>query len=548
MREYPAWRQFISALPLRGASLCLPWLLYLVISFHFQTEWADRLSVVLLLAGWTVGAFWKYWGWHRLDSLAAVSLAALGGAMLGLASVDLVAAGFVPIDAGLALIGLTLLMVSATAKGQVQSNILLVIASSFLTLTLVEWGLHATGAYQRLSGDYNFDMNIQFHHSYRPYQSGIRHPNVFDDFPPTVFEVNSLGMRGPEPESRPNTVLILGDSYIQAIQVDFRDTVGQVLKSRLKGKGLDIAVISQGVGSWSPLLEWNWYLKVGRRFRPQKVIVFTGYNDYDPYYRFSDAYYLESVNFDVQGRPESFRLPNFSSFAHRWARELQTVMFFRFSWLRLKATWSGDEQQMVAGLHNASLLLSDDAAKTLLRRQLGDRNLLGTREVENLLALPDPAFEEQLDVFKIREAWARGFWRLQRPLHLWPDAQSAIVARSEGILKRFAEDVSKDGGKLVLVYVPAPFQVGPKECTLGRYHYGIGDGVVLSATSGIQAWLAQISGQLGISFLDPTDSMRKAVLEEGSGSLYSRYDCHWSKLGHRHMADVLQDWLAAVKH
>lgn len=484
----------------------------------------------------------------RRLSAAAVCLTAIGGVLAGVAIWDLSVAGVVPIDVVLLFVGGVLLALSATTATQVQVNIVLVVLSSLGTLSLVEVGLRMSDAYQRLSGDYNFDMNTQFHHSYRPYQSGIRHPNVFDDFPPIVFEVNSLGMRGPEPESRPNTVLILGDSYIQAIQVDFRDTVGQVLQSRLKDKGLDIAVISQGVGSWSPLLEWNWYLKVGRRFRPQKVIVFTGYNDYDPYYRFSDAYYLESVNFDAQGRPESFRLPNFSSFAHRWARELQTVMFLRFSWLRLKATWSGDEQQMVAGFHNASLPLSDDVAKTLLRRQLGDRNLLGTREVENLLALPDPAFEEQLDAFKIREAWARGFWRLQRPLRLWPDAQRAIVAKSEGILKRFAEDVSKDGGKLVLVYVPAPYQVGPKECSLGRYHYGIEDGVVVPAVSGIQEWLTQVSAQIGIGFLDPTDSMRKAVVEEGSAPLYTRYDCHWSKLGHQYMAAVLQDWLAAVKH
>lgn len=542
------WQRFIGVSSVRIVSLYLPWLLYLVISFQLPMEWSCRLPMILLLVGWTVGMFSKCWGWRKLDSVAAFCLAALGGVLLGLASVDLVAAGFVPIDAGLVLIGLMLLMVSATAKGRVQSNILLVIASSFLTLALVEWGLRATGAYQRLSGDYNFDMNMQFHHSYRPYQSGIRHPNVFDDFPPIVFETNSLGMRGPEPEPRPNTVLILGDSYIQAIQVDFRETVGQVLQSRLRQMGLDIAVISQGVGSWSPLLEWNWYLKVGRQFHPREVFVFTGYNDYDPYYRFSDAYYLESVNFDAQGRPESFRLPNFSSFAHRWVRKLQTVMFLRFSWLRVKAAWSGNEHQTLAGLHNASLPLSDDMAKTLIRRQLGDRSLLGAREVENLLFLPDREFEEQLDAFNVREAWARGFWRLQRPLRLWPDAQLAIVGRSEAILRRFAADVEKDGGKLVLVYVPAPFQVGPKECSLGRYHYGIGDGVVVPAISGMQEWLTQRSAQFGVTFLDLTESMRRAVIESGNGSLYTRYDCHWSKLGHRHVADVLFERLAAQNH
>jgi hypothetical protein len=320
------------------------------------------------------------------------------------------------------------------------------------------------------------------------------------------------------------------------------------LQSRLKDKGLDIAVISQGVGSWSPLLEWNWYLKVGRRFRPQEVIVFTGYNDYDPYYRFSDTYYLESVNFDAQGRPESFRLPNFSSFAHRWLRELQTTMFLRFAWLRLKALWSHDEVQTLAGPYAFGKSLSDDEAKALIRRQLGDRPFLGASAIENLLALPEPAFEAQLDAFQIREAWARGFWRLQRPLRLWPEAQRAAVERSETILRRFAEDVARDGGKLVLVYVPAPYQVGPRECALGRYHYGTEDGVVVPATSGMQEWLAMRSAQIGIAFLDPTESMRRATIEDSAGPFYTRYDCHWSKAGHRHMAALLFERLSSVNH
>lgn len=480
--------------------------------------------------------------------IAPAALALLGGALAGVATWDLIVAGPVPIDITLLLLGGILLTLPLTVSPPVQANIILAVVSSLVTLSLVEVGLRMTDAYQRLSGDYNFDMNTQFHHSYRPHQSGLRYPSVYDDFPPVLFEVNSLGMRGPEPEPRPNTVLFIGDSYMQALQVDFQDTAGQIVQSHLRGRGRDIAVLSQGVGSWSPLLEWNWYLKIGRRFHPREVFVFTGYNDYDPYYRFSDTYYLESVNFDAQGRPESFRLPNFSSFAHRWLRELQTAMFLRFSWLRLKAAWSGEDHQAVVGPHASNKPLSDDEAKTLIRRQLGNRSFLGDREVESLLALPDPAFEEGLDALGIREAWARGFWRLQRPLRLWPEAQRAAVERSETILRRFAEDVARDGGKLVLVYVPAPYQVGPSECALGRYHYGIEDGVVVSETSGIQEWLAMRSAEIGVTFLDPTESMRRATIGDGAGPFYTRYDCHWSKAGHRHMAAFLFDRLAALDH
>jgi hypothetical protein len=64
----------------------------------------------------------------------------------------------------------------------------------------------------------------------------------------------------------------------------------------------------------------------------------------------------------------------------------------------------------------------------------------------------------------------------------------------------------------------------------------------------MQEWLAMRSAQIGIAFLDPTESMRRATIEDSAGPFYTRYDCHWSKAGHRHMAALLFERLSSVNH
>jgi hypothetical protein len=133
---------------------------------------------------------------------------------------------------------------------------------------------------------------------------------------------------------------------------------------------------------------------------------------------------------------------------------------------------------------------------------------------------------------------------MRRPLGLWSDGQLEAAAKSEDIIRRFAVDVTEDGGRLVLVYAPHPWQVGRAECALGRYYYNIAEAEILPPTSGTQEWLVEIADRHGIELLDPTEAMREYASSVSGDEqlLFLRSDCHWSDVGHQWMADFLVDW------
>lgn len=137
------------------------------------------------------------------------------------------------------------------------------------------------------------------------------------------------------------------------------------------------------------------------------------------------------------------------------------------------------------------------------------------------------------------------FWPSLRPLPLWTEEQKAAAAHTESELSRFAADVRHDGGRLVIVYVPNPLQVGPNECSIGRLFARVDTNVLLPPDSGIQTWLRGVGTRHAIDVLDPSDAMREATSATANAApLYLRADCHWSERGHVFMANYLADWYA----
>jgi hypothetical protein len=132
-----------------------------------------------------------------------------------------------------------------------------------------------------------------------------------------------------------------------------------------------------------------------------------------------------------------------------------------------------------------------------------------------------------------------------RPFALWTAEQHRAAERTETELAAFAADVAADGGRLVIVYVPNPYQIGPAECAVGRFLDRLGPEVLLPPGSGIQDWLREVSVRRSIELLDPSDAMRPASFQRAKRAeppLYLRADCHWSPAGHQFMADWLADW------
>ncbi|HUP39178.1 MAG TPA: hypothetical protein VM115_03580 [Vicinamibacterales bacterium] len=95
----------------------------------------------------------------------------------------------------------------------------------------------------------------------------------------TDLVINKRGVRddkeiGPK-GSRERRVLILGDSYVFAVQVPFRETFGERLEAQLNASdaGLTWRVINAGVQGYGPVEEWLWYENTGAALEADIVLI-----------------------------------------------------------------------------------------------------------------------------------------------------------------------------------------------------------------------------------------------------------------------------------
>lgn len=420
-------------------------------------------------------------------------------------------------------------------------SLAMVVLSLLVSFGLVEAVMRVFDLYARVAGEYNPGLDREFHHNYGPLESFIRYPSLLDEFPPVLNEINSIGIRGPEVGKTAVDLLVLGDSFIQAEEIDWEKTLGCVLQRGLVQAGLDITVVSHGMSSWSPLLEWNWYLKIGRSLAPRVVLLFVVWNDFvaASEYVSSDEGYLGEVVMTDQGRPDYFLVPASND---SWYDHLDTVRIVQLALHRLEALRA---LRVMRDTHSQAVCEWSVAPLEEATKQAAQQSPIGGAltepEIQQLLSLAEPEFSAQLAALHA-PPHIRGFWNMLRPLELWPREQLEQLEASATIIERFAQDVAEDGGELILVYVPSPWQVGPFETQVGRRSYGIADGAVVPVSSGLQEWLTLLAGRLDLELLDPTEGMRSYSEAGHEDLLYLRYDGHWSESGHAWMAGFFAEW------
>ena len=91
------------------------------------------------------------------------------------------------------------------------------------------------------------------------------------------IKINDLGLRSPDigyekPEGV-YRILILGDSYTEAVQVELEETFGQQLARILNEQGCQVEVIQMGVGSWGNDQELLWLENEGYKYHPDLIIL-----------------------------------------------------------------------------------------------------------------------------------------------------------------------------------------------------------------------------------------------------------------------------------
>jgi hypothetical protein len=538
-RGIPVWLMMLGAV--------LPWAAVLVVVARRGLWWTQRPSglrffALYLLVTWTIGLCSSWHGAGRRMSSAqrAVAMVAsivgvigLQGAAFGVNRFGCAVSALMLVLAAFAWAVATVGTTSAHLKlfaGAVAASIAL--AASEATVRLLKVGQNVQEVNSR-------EFARQFYSLTPPGSVFVNEPKALDEFGPALVEINSLGIRGPEIADKRADWLLIGDSMIEARQLPWTETVTARLQETLRARSIPLRVIGHGMRGWSPLLEWNWYLKVGREFQPRTVLLFFFWNDL---WTVGDEVSTFRAALGRDGRPDRFDIAVDSDWI--WYKHSRMMRLSEEVWTQLNVSQLRRAFSTMTGRSRSKSAL-DAAAADQLARGLSDPPLTDG-QLQAVLTRPEGELDPEL------QSVSRGsFWPSIRPWPLWTEKQRAAAARTEQELQRFGEDVRAGGAQFVVVFVPNPLQVGAQECSVGRLFDRVAPGVILPPESGIQTWLKTIADRHGFIVLDPSERMRAAVqadsTEGPAAPFYLRADCHWSARGHQFIADYLVDWYARGK-
>ena len=548
--------RMVGRLPFAGTALRVglavaPWVGLLVVTVAGGPWWCQRTWALRLFATYTLAAWSFVWltapraggecqtrdaaaGDESPGDRAARDVLVGFALALGALGINGLACGVTPFgSAASALLACGASAVAGVAVFASRTGRQKVLAAGFglvLGFAGVELGMRVLHLGENLREVDTSEYVREFRSLTPPGSAFVNWPGPLDEFPPAVVEINALGIRGPEIPPGPVDLLLIGDSMIEARQLPWEDTLGPKLRAAFRARSADVTLAAHGMRGWSPLLEWNWYLKVGRRLHPRTVLLFFFWNDL---WALGDEARTFRAVLRPDGRPDHFDVPVEPGWV--WYKHVRTVrvaevMLQRIGLTAVKRTLS------MLGTTSAGRDLA--GAKETARRMAED-GLLTSREIDDLLTRPASRLDARLSDI----VWTK-FWPGIRPFELWTDGQRQAAAATELKLQRFAEDVAADGGRLVVVFVPNAYQISPRECAVARYLDGFGDDRVLPPESGLQTWLRGVANRHGIELLDPSDAMREyhRTRSPDAPTLYLRADCHWSASGHQFMAEYLADW------
>jgi len=329
---------------------------------------------------------------------------------------------------------------------------------------------------------------------------------IFD----TPVDINSHGFRDREHAwEKPvgtRRVVLLGDSFIEALQVPFERSLTPLLEQKLRQEGAgEVEFINLGLSGFGTAREYLMLREYGLRYRPDLVVMFFVGNDIsDNSRRLQGKPFLPypvpgpdgGVARDAQGRPE------FSPFADRTSSLGSVAAFLRNHSKSYRALREAiDSSPGLNGLLFRARLMSTPPEQ--VNRPGG--TFFGYYEIYRLE--PTPVW---------REAWAL----------------------TESMMLATRDLAASHGARFAVVLVPSAWEVYPE----------FWDGILtkVPAMREVPMDLTLPSRRLG-AFLAAHDIPYVSLLSEFRArsrqlpALYVAGDAHWTAEGHRLAADLLAD-------
>jgi lysophospholipase L1-like esterase len=328
-----------------------------------------------------------------------------------------------------------------------------------------------------------------------------------------AISFNSLGMHDTEHplEKQPNTVriLMLGDSFIQAVQVSEAETAHQQLEDFLNADAApeqsNIEVISGGVVNWGTNQQLAYYREQGRQFQPDlvllafylgndfsdnlpgNVVTAQGFNCYAPYFSVCDG----------QFQPDPLRYAPGISHADNNCTPLRRALISGFGRLFQRSR------------------LYQQIEPLIVANQ--PRQMFGLNYPSSFSALYFPNSEAELE-----EAWA--------------------VTLST--IAQLRQEVEADGAHFGTILISPELIVQLSALSPNEQAVILNETPVLAQAQADRPnrRLAAFFNQQNIAFIDLTPSMVEH-LSTHRVPLYIQGEGHWTAEGNRLAAEILARWL-----
>lgn len=327
-------------------------------------------------------------------------------------------------------------------------------------------------------------------------------PGVYD----VTVEVNGQGFRDREHEFHkpPGTkrVVLLGDSFLEAVQVPFEDSVGAALERGLVARGIPAEVVSLGVSGAGTVREYLALREYGLRYAPDLVVLLFVENDVsDNSQRLQGATFMPYARLDDRGRllRDADGRPVFTGF---------------------------DERKTSSGLRAflADRLMSLRFARSRIEESPRLNDLL-----YRLGLMSDPP-----RAFTVHDADEYGFFEIYRPAPRpgWVEAWSM----TEQLLIETRDLAAGGGARFAVALLPGHWSVDRAKwdelCSAvpGMREAGLD---LRLPSRRLEAFLA---GN-GIPVVNLFPSFASGAV--GGEPLYLAGDSHWTSAGHALAADVL---------
>jgi lysophospholipase L1-like esterase len=364
-----------------------------------------------------------------------------------------------------------------------------------LTARVVVWRLKTQPRTERSILEYDPDLGWRK----APGETVVLH----GEGSPVVFHTNAQGLRGPDAAlAKPDSVarvLLLGDSFAEGGAVAEETSVRAVLEQQLNGRRCGrFEVLNGGTSGYSTDQEYLFFERDGAQYAPDVVVLLFFSNDLEGNTSTHKKPWFELDSDDLVLRGSPVPPPP----KERRRRGVDAPV-------RL-SPWHGSAALRLLGLRTerSNPPLHDWLAGAGLVEPAADH-----APTRDWLQSYGPA----TDVTERR-------WRVTRAL-----------------LGALRDSVSAHGARLVVLYVPAGFEVDDDDWRRTRERWGLdGEGWDVRV---VARELAAACRTLDVPFVDPPAALREA--DRTGRRAYYQDDPHWNEVGHRVAAMDLAPTLTA---